>query len=70
MPNLSAFIEKFTEKSESLSKPPKKKGAPHTLIVAGAGLRAADIVRAVRKFQTKDSSIAKLVSPRDSCVLT
>lgn len=43
--NLPAFIENFTDKPESLSKPPKKKGEPHTLIVAGAGLRAADLVR-------------------------
>ena len=43
--NLPAFMEKFTDKPETLSKPPKKKGAPHTLIVTGAGLRAADLVR-------------------------
>ena len=42
---LPGFIEKFTEKPETLTKPPKKKGAPHTLIVAGAGLRAANITR-------------------------
>ncbi|KAI9903604.1 hypothetical protein N3K66_000133 [Trichothecium roseum] len=57
---LPGFIEKFAEKPESLTKPPKKKGAPHTLIVAGAGLRAANITRAVRKFQTKDNAVAKL----------
>lgn len=43
--NLPNFIEKFSEDKESLRKPPVAKGAPHTLIVAGAGLRAADIVR-------------------------
>ncbi|KAG5943007.1 hypothetical protein E4U59_000737 [Claviceps monticola] len=58
--NLPAFLEKFSDGEESLSKPPKKKGHPHTLIVAGAGLRAADIVRAVRKFQGKDNAVAKL----------
>lgn len=40
-------MEKFAEDPASLGKAPKKKGAPHTLIVAGAGLRAADIVRYV-----------------------
>jgi protein CMS1 len=43
--NLPNFIEKFSEDTESLRKPPAAKGAPHTLIVAGAGLRAADLVR-------------------------
>ncbi|KAM0195071.1 hypothetical protein ACHAPA_005666 [Fusarium lateritium] len=70
------FLESITEDPELLKKSAKKKGAPHTLIVAGAGLRAADIVRYVattrwgerktnggrsmRKFQSKDNSIAKL----------
>jgi len=58
--NLPNFIEKFSEDKESLRKPPPAKGAPHTLIVAGAGLRAADLVRAVRKFQGKDNAVAKL----------
>lgn len=59
---LASFLEKFTDKPETLTRPSKKHGSPHTLIVAGAGLRAADLVRAVRKFQTKESTIAKLVS--------
>ncbi|KAG6038536.1 csm1-like protein [Claviceps citrina] len=58
--NLPAFLEKFSDGEESLKKPPQKKGSPHTLIVAGAGLRAADIVRAVRKFSGKDNAVAKL----------
>lgn len=43
--NLPGFLEKFSDGEDSLKKAPKKKGSPHTLIVAGAGLRAADIVR-------------------------
>jgi protein CMS1 len=39
------FLESVSENPEGLKKAPKKKGSPHTLIVAGAGLRAADIVR-------------------------
>ncbi|KFA69837.1 hypothetical protein S40285_02440 [Stachybotrys chlorohalonatus IBT 40285] len=57
---LPDFLEKFADDAKDLTKTPAKKGSPHTLIVAGAGLRAADIVRAVRKFSTKDSLIAKL----------
>ncbi|KFA49686.1 hypothetical protein S40293_01447 [Stachybotrys chartarum IBT 40293] len=58
---LPDFLERFADDAKDLTKTPAKKGSPHTLIVAGAGLRAADIVRAVRKFSTKDSLIAKLV---------
>ncbi|GKT46021.1 protein CMS1 [Colletotrichum spaethianum] len=57
---LPEFLEKFAEKPERLGTAPEKKGAPHTIIVAGAGLRAADIVRAVRKFQSKKSTVSKL----------
>lgn len=43
--NLPDFLEQFSEDKEALSRSSKKPGSPHTLIVAGAGLRAADIVR-------------------------
>jgi protein CMS1 len=43
-----------------LSDAPQEKGHPHTLIVAGAGIRAVDLIRAVRKFQTKEALVAKL----------
>merc|ERR1712054_488419 len=58
--NLPLFIEKFTDKPDNLSRPQRKKGLPHTLIVAGAGLRAADLTRAVKKFHGKDNLVAKL----------
>lgn len=35
-------------------------GTPHTLIIAAAALRAADLTRAVRKFQSKENAVAKL----------
>ncbi|KAI1460104.1 U3-containing 90S pre-ribosomal complex subunit-domain containing protein [Annulohypoxylon moriforme] len=57
--NLPNFLEKFAD-PKKLSEAPKQNGSPHTLIVTGAGLRAADIVRSVRKYQTKNNSIAKL----------
>ncbi|KAF2170316.1 hypothetical protein M409DRAFT_19138 [Zasmidium cellare ATCC 36951] len=63
--NLPAFLEKFApsrikKKGAKLSDAPKEAGSPHTLVVAGAGLRAADLARALRKFQTKESMVAKL----------
>ncbi|KOS22408.1 Protein cms1 [Escovopsis weberi] len=57
---LPGFIEKFSEHPEELTRVPKKTGAPHTIIVTGAGLRAANITRAVRKFGSKDNVVAKL----------
>lgn len=42
---LPDFLEKFSEHPESLSRAQKKNGMPHTIIVAGAGLRAADLTR-------------------------
>ncbi|RGP58764.1 DNA/rna helicase, dead/deah box type [Fusarium sporotrichioides] len=52
------FLESVTENPELLYKSAKKKGSPHTLIVAGAGLRAADIVR-TRITQLRNWQFAK-----------
>ncbi|KAM0718207.1 hypothetical protein Q7P37_006539 [Cladosporium fusiforme] len=62
---LPAFLEQFagprrSKKGSKLLNAPEAKGSPHTLIVAGGGLRAADLTRALRKFQTKDCMVAKL----------
>ncbi|KAK1452701.1 hypothetical protein CCUS01_10742 [Colletotrichum cuscutae] len=57
---LPAFLENFAERPDRLFTAPKVKGTPHTIIVAAAGLRAADVVRAVRKFQGKESTVSKL----------
>lgn len=43
--NLPDFLESFVKDPKELGEAPSKKGAPHTIIVTGAGLRAADIVR-------------------------
>lgn len=43
--NLPDFLEAFKGETEKLDQAPKKSGSPHTIIVAGAGLRAADLVR-------------------------
>jgi protein CMS1 len=43
-----------------LNKASETPGAPHTLIVTAAALRATDLARAVKKFQTKECMVAKL----------
>ncbi|KAH8601954.1 U3-containing 90S pre-ribosomal complex subunit-domain containing protein [Bisporella sp. PMI_857] len=58
--NLPSFLEKFAGNSTKLWSASKKNGSPHTIIVTAAGLRAADLARVVRKFQTKDATVAKL----------
>ncbi|RYP19000.1 hypothetical protein DL765_003583 [Monosporascus sp. GIB2] len=50
----------ISQHPERLGEAPKKNGSPHTIIVTGAGLRAADLVRSVRKYQKKGNAIAKL----------
>ena len=43
--NLPSFLEKFSGNATKLRSASKKNGTPHTIIVAAAGLRAADITR-------------------------
>ncbi|KAK3336194.1 U3-containing 90S pre-ribosomal complex subunit-domain containing protein [Cercophora scortea] len=58
--NLPEFLESFSEAPGKLEEASKQQGSPHTIIIAGAGLRATDLVRAVRKFQKKGNPVAKL----------
>lgn len=58
--NLPGYLEKFAGNSTKLWSASKKNGAPHTIVVTAAGLRAAEIARIMRKFQTKDATVAKL----------
>ncbi|KAK8176307.1 U3-containing 90S pre-ribosomal complex subunit-domain containing protein, partial [Phyllosticta citribraziliensis] len=55
---LPAFIEKFAQ--GDLTKAPKSNGAPHTIVVAASGIRAADVTRGLRKFEQKGTKVAKL----------
>ena len=48
------------KKKQKLSQAATEKGSPHTLVIAGAGLRAADLTRTLRPYQTKESQVAKL----------
>ncbi|KAK6502309.1 hypothetical protein TWF506_002891 [Arthrobotrys conoides] len=62
--NLCDYMEKFcTKKGQSsishLKSSPKAAGSPHTIFICPAALRAADVVRIMRKYQTTDSQIAK-----------
>ncbi|KAK8185317.1 U3-containing 90S pre-ribosomal complex subunit-domain containing protein [Phyllosticta capitalensis] len=56
--HLPGFVEKFSE--GELKKAPKSNGAPHTIVVAASGIRAADVTRGLRKFEEKGTKVAKL----------
>ncbi|KAK5111927.1 hypothetical protein LTR62_004659 [Meristemomyces frigidus] len=64
--NLADYVELYAaprrkkRKGPRLSEASQLKGCPHTLVVAAAGLRAADLTRALRRFQTKECMVAKL----------
>ncbi|KAI0534401.1 U3-containing 90S pre-ribosomal complex subunit-domain containing protein [Xylaria digitata] len=58
--NLPAFLEAHAKNPKALEDAPKENGSPHTIIVTGAGLRAAEIARAVRKYQSKKITVGKL----------
>jgi protein CMS1 len=70
--NLADFLEDMAPVTETgkpgskgkgkqiLHTAPEPKGAPHTIVVTGAGQRAADLIRAVRAFGTKNNAVAKL----------
>lgn len=55
---IPAFLKKYA--GENLSSAPEEKGCPHTIIVTGAALRAADLARILRKYQAEDSKVGKL----------
>ncbi|KAI9668354.1 MAG: hypothetical protein M1829_005558, partial [Trizodia sp. TS-e1964] len=61
--NIPQFLEHFSTKSggsNKLSWASKSKGSPHTLAITTSGMRAAELTRALRTFQSKDSAVAKL----------
>lgn len=58
---LPAFMERFaTCGAKKLWGSSKMLGSPHTIIVAGAGLRAAELARVLRPYSTEAATIAKL----------
>ncbi|EKG11589.1 hypothetical protein MPH_11082 [Macrophomina phaseolina MS6] len=56
--HLPAFLENFSKRD--LRKTSEENGQPHTLVIAMAGLRAADMVRSLRKFEDKNNKVTKL----------
>ena len=60
LPDFLRYVARERGEGQELSQSTKKMGSPHTLVVAAAGLRAADCVRALRVFQTNDVVVAKL----------
>ena len=58
--NLPSFLEHFAAKREDLYVADETKGSPHTLVIAASGLRAADIWRSLRMYQSKNAAVAKL----------
>lgn len=60
MDNLPSFLEKFVQNPTKLWGASKKNGTPHTIVITGAGQRAADLARVLKKMQSKDAQVAKL----------
>lgn len=59
--NLADFVRHYAEKDEKLDDAAKENGCPHTIVIAAAGIRAADLTRALRCFQSKTGGkVAKL----------
>jgi protein CMS1 len=61
MDNMAEFVRHFSDKGEKLEDAVKDHGCPHTIVIAAAGIRAADLTRALRSFQSKTGGkVAKL----------
>ncbi|MCJ1248612.1 hypothetical protein MMC30_005830 [Trapelia coarctata] len=61
--NFAGFLDHHASQhksSKNLSIASKTKGAPHTIVVTASGLRAADLTRSLRTFETKNAIVAKL----------
>lgn len=58
--NLPSFLEKYSGNDKKLWSASKKNGAPHTIIIACAGLRASEIARSIRKYPKEEAKVAKL----------
>ncbi|KAL8854885.1 MAG: hypothetical protein Q9221_000391 [Calogaya cf. arnoldii] len=60
LPDFITYCAQRNGMSTDLSRSPKKPGSPHTLVLTGAALRAAELSRVLRKFQSKEATVAKL----------
>ncbi|KAL9624220.1 MAG: hypothetical protein Q9160_001467 [Pyrenula sp. 1 TL-2023] len=52
--------EQCSSGKEELSTTVETTASPHTLVICGSGIRAADIARTVRLFQSKTAAVCKL----------
>lgn len=59
MPEFVEHFEKATPSDIPLTEAAETPGSPHTIVVTPAAMRAMHVVRALRKFQSKDAMIAK-----------
>ena len=58
---MPVFLEYCTGQARSeFAKASESKGSPHTIVLCGAAIRAADVTRAMRCYQSKEISVAKL----------
>ncbi|POS85812.1 hypothetical protein EPUL_001062 [Erysiphe pulchra] len=58
--NLPSFLERYSGDVKNLWAASNKNGAPHTIIIACAGLRASEIARSIRKYPKEEAKVAKL----------
>lgn len=58
---LPNFLKTYSpDNGSSLSEASERNGTPHTLVISSAAIRAADLVRKLRIFQTKRAIVGKL----------
>ncbi|KAK6371371.1 Protein cms1 [Exophiala oligosperma] len=59
---LGAFLEQFTENGKTVLTACDAEAAPHTLVIAPSGIRAADLYRELRVFNSEQSKVAKFIA--------
>ncbi|KAL9114336.1 MAG: hypothetical protein Q9227_001758 [Pyrenula ochraceoflavens] len=58
---LPTYLEKYSPGGkEALSTTSVYPASPHTVVIAASGIRAADVARVLRPFQTKEAAVSKL----------
>ncbi|KAI4248429.1 MAG: hypothetical protein L6R40_000988 [Gallowayella cf. fulva] len=60
LPSFLTHIARQNGRSTNLSVAPTTEGSPHTIVLTGAALRAAELSRVLREFQGKEATVAKL----------
>ena len=61
MDNLASFVRHIASKGEKLEDAAtSENGSPHTIVIAASGIRAADLTRSLREFQSKEKNGGKV----------